>query len=110
MSEVVISSSSNSVDKSINEYHDSTGYSGSTSSSSSSSGNTTDEEYTSGVPGVHLEVFQEHLRMRVASGSRVGTLTCIPSSPPLDEVETMYSCAVGIPSKIDEKRLNALRS
>ena len=48
--------------------------------------------------------------MRVASGSRVGTLTCIPSSPPLDEVETMYSCAVGIPSKIDAKRLNALRS
>ena len=111
MSKVVVSSSSNSVDKSINEYHDSTSYSGSSSSSSSSSdGNTTDEEYTSGVPGVHLEVFQEHLRMRVASGSRAGTLTCIPSFPPLDEVETMYSCDVGIPSKIDEKRLNALRS
>ena len=59
MSEVVISSSSNSVDKSINEYHDSTGYSGSTSSSSSSNGNTMDEEYTSGVPGVSLEVLQE---------------------------------------------------
>lgn len=77
MSEVVVSLSSNSVDKSINEYHDSTSYSGSSSnsSSSSSSGNTTNEEYTSGVPGVHLEVFQEHLRMRATSGSRAGTST-----------------------------------
>ena len=58
MSEVVVSSSSNSVDKAINECHDSTNYSGSsTSSSSSSNGNTMNEEYTSGVPGVPLEVF-----------------------------------------------------
>ena len=42
------------------------------SSSSSSNGNTTDEKYTFGVLGVPLEVFQEHLRMRVASGSRAG--------------------------------------
>jgi len=55
MSKVVVPSSSNSVDKSINKYHDSTSYSG--SSSSSSNENTTDEEYTSGVLGVHLEVF-----------------------------------------------------
>jgi len=48
--------------------------------------------------------------MRAASGSRAGTLTYIPSSPPLDEVETMYSCAVDIPSKTYEKRLTALRS
>ena len=33
-----------------------------------------------------------------------------PSSHLLDEVETMYSCAVGIPSKIDERRLIAVRS
>ena len=79
MSEVVVSSSSNSVDKAIDEYHDSISYSGSTSSSSSSSNsssssgrNTMNEEYTSGVLGVPLEVFQEHLRMRVASGSRAG--------------------------------------
>ena len=68
MSEVVISLSSNSVDKAIDEYHDSTNYSGS-SSSGSSNGNTMDEEYTSGVPGVPPEVFQEHLRTMVASGS-----------------------------------------
>ena len=68
MSKVVVSSSSNSVDKAIDEYHDSISYSGS-SSSSSSGGNTKDEEYTSGVPGVPLEVFQEHLRMKAAFGS-----------------------------------------
>ena len=72
MSKVVVSSSSNSVDKAINEYHDSTSYSGS-SSSSSSSRNTMDEEYTFGVPGVPLEVFQEHFRMRAAFGSEAGT-------------------------------------
>ena len=57
MSEVVVSSSSNSVGKTIDEYHDSTSYSGFNSSSSSSSRNTTDEEYTFGVLGVPLEDF-----------------------------------------------------
>ena len=111
MSKVVVSSSSNSVDKAIDECHDSTNYSGSSSSSSSSSnGNTTDEEYTSGVLGVPLKVFQEHLRMKVASRFQAGTSTTIPSSPPLDEVEIVYNCAIGIPSKTDERRLTALRS
>ena len=68
MFETAISSSSNSIDKAIDEYHDSN-YSGSSSSSNSSGGNTTDEEYTSGVLGVHLEVFQEHFRMSAASWS-----------------------------------------
>ena len=40
----------------------------------------------------------------------VGTLTSIPSSPPLGKEETMYSCAVGIPFKTNEKRLTTLRS
>ena len=78
MSEIVVSSSSNSVDKVIDECHDTTSYSGSNSGSSSnnsSGGNTTDEEYTSGVPVVHLEVLQEQLRTRAASGSRAGTST-----------------------------------
>ena len=48
--------------------------------------------------------------MRAASGSWVGTSTSVPSFTPLDEVETVYNYTVGIPSKIDEKRLNALRS
>jgi len=108
MSEVTVSSSSNSVDKAIDEYHGSTNYSGSNSSSSSSSGNTTDEEYTFGVPEVPLEVFQERLRMRVASGA--GTSTNVPSSPSLDKVETLYNYVVGIPSKTYERRLTTLRS
>ena len=110
MSEVVLSSSSNNVDKAIDEYHDSTSYNGSSSSggSSSSSRKTMDEEYTSSVPGIPLEVFHEHLRTRAASGA--GTSMSIPSSLPLDEVENVYSCVVGIPSKTNERRLAALRS
>ena len=107
MSEIVVSSSSNSVDKPIDEYHNSN-YSGSSSNSSSSSGNTTDEEYTFDVPGIPLEVLWEHLRTRAAFGA--STSMSIPSSPPLDEVETVYSCAIGIPSKTDERRLTTFRS
>ena len=114
MSEIVVSSSSNSVDKAIDKYHDFTSYSGSSKDSSSSNnnsgGNTTDEEYMSSVSRVPLEVFQEHLRMRAASRSGVGTLTSVPSSTPLDKVEIVYSCAVGVHFKTDEKRLTSLRS
>ena len=60
MSEVVPSSSSNSVDKVINEYRDFSSYS-SSNNDSSSSGSSTDEGYTSGVPGFPLEVIQEQL-------------------------------------------------
>ena len=56
MSKIVVSSSSNNVDKTIDKYRDSS-YNG--SSSNSSSGNTMDEEYTSSVPGVPFEVLQE---------------------------------------------------
>ena len=58
MSEV-LSLSSNSIEKEIDEYHDDTGYSGSSGSSHSSEGSSTDEEYTSGVPGFLIEVIQE---------------------------------------------------
>ena len=59
MSETVLSSSSNSLGKAIDEYHDPSSFSGSSDSnnSTSSGGNTTDE-YVSGVPGVPLEVLQ----------------------------------------------------
>ena len=56
---IVLSLSSDNVDKAIDEYIDCSSFSGSSdsnsSSSSSSEGNTTDE-YISGVPGVPLEV------------------------------------------------------
>ena len=104
MSKTVISSSSNSIDKAIDEYHDSTSYNGSSSSTSNSSsgGNTTNKEYTSSVLAVPLDVFQEQLRTRAASGSRASTSVSVPLSSPLDEVETVYSCTVGIPSKTSE--------
>ena len=63
MFEIIMSSFSNSDNREIDKYHDSTRDSGSSSSyssrisgSDSSGGNTMDEQYTSGVPGVPLEV------------------------------------------------------
>ena len=95
-----VSSSRDGTEKAIDKYHDSTGNSGSSSSSShsSSGGSSTDEGYTSSVPGFPLEVIQEQLRK--ASGSQVGTSSKVPPSSPLDEAEiTVYSCAIDIPSK-----------
>ena len=100
MSETVISSSSNSTEKVIDEYHDTTNYNGFSNSSHSSEGSSTDEGYTSGVPGLPLEVIQEELRK--ASGSQAGTSSNVPPSSPLDEEETVYSCAVGIASKTNQ--------
>ena len=73
MSETVLSSSSNSLGKAIDEYHDPSSFSGSSDSnnSTSSRGNTTDE-YVSGVPGVPLEVLQG-LKTRSESGSQAST-------------------------------------
>ena len=60
MSEIMLSSSSDSVDKAIDEYTDPSSFSDSSDSNSngsdsSSEGNNTDE-YESGVPGLLLEV------------------------------------------------------
>ena len=96
----VISSSSNSTEKAIDEYYDTTNNSGSSNSSHSSEGSSTDEGYTSGVPGLPLEVIQEQLRK--ASGSQAGTSSNVPPSSPLDEEETVYSCVVGVHSKTSE--------
>ena len=60
MSNIIISSSSNSDNREIDEYHDISSDSG--SSGSNSGGNTMDEQYTFGVPRVPLEVLQEQLR------------------------------------------------
>ena len=108
MSETVISSSSNNTEKAIDEYYDTTSDSGSSNSSHSSEESSMDEGYTSNVPGLSLEVIQEQLRN--ATGSQAGTLSSVPPSSPLDEEETVYSCAVGIPSKMNEQRLNNLKT
>ena len=71
MFETVLSLSSNSVEKAIDEYHDLSSFSGSSDSSdnNSSSGGNTMNEYTFNVPRVPLEVLQEGLRTRTESGS-----------------------------------------
>ena len=66
-----------------------------------------DEGYTFGVPGFLVEVIQEQLRK--AFGSQASTLSSVPPSNSIDEVETIYSCAVGVHSKMSEQRLNNLR-
>ena len=74
MSEIILSLSSNSVDKAIDEYTDPSSFSGSGDSNSSGSGSgssnegNTADEYTSGVPGVPLEVLQEGLKMSLTLG------------------------------------------
>jgi len=46
----------------------------------------------------------------MTSRSLAGTSTNAPLSTSPDEVETVYSCVVGIFSKTDEKRLTSLRN
>ena len=80
-------------------------------SSSNRGGNTTNEQYSFGVHGVPLEVYQEEIRTRVASGSSAGSSTnALLSIPSLsEEEEILYCCAMGISFKTDEKRLTSLR-
>ena len=111
MSEIMLSSSSDSVDKAIDEYTDPSSFSGSSdnnssNSDSSSEGNTMDE-YESDVPGLPLEVIQEGLRMRYESGSKSDMSA--PSATNKDEVEVVYSCAIGVVSKMDDRKLDLLK-
>ena len=108
MSEIAIPSSSDSTEKGIDEYYDSTSDNSSNNSSHSNEGSSSDKGYTSGVPGLPLEVVQEQLRK--ASGSQAGVSSSVPSSSPLDEEETVYSCAVGIHSKTSEQSISNLRT
>ena len=109
MSQIVLSLSSD--DKAIDEYTNPSSFSGSSDSNSSSSGsssegNTTDK-YEFGVPGLPLEVVQEGLRTRFESRSKAGTSA--PSSTNKDEVEVVYSYAIGVVSKTDDRKLDLLK-
>ena len=77
MSEIVLSSSSDSVNKAIDEYTDPSSFSGSSDSNSSGSDSSSEEnttdEYESDVPKLPLEVIQKGLRTRSESGSKAGT-------------------------------------
>ena len=113
MSEIVLSSSSDSVDKAIDKYTEPSSFSGfsdsnSSGSGSSSGGNTTDE-YTSDVPRVPLKVVQEWLKTRSESGSMAGTSA--PSSTiQEEEEEVVYSCAIGVDSKTDDRKIELLET
>ena len=115
MSEIVLSSSRDSVNKAINEYTDPSSFSGSSDSNSSGSGsgsssegNTTDE-YTFGIPGVPLKVLQEGLKTRFEFGSKAGTSA--PLSTIQDEKEeVVYSCAIGVDSKTDNRKIEFLKT
>ena len=108
MSEISIPSSGDSTEKAIDEYYDSSSDNSSDNNSHNNEGSSSDKGYTSGVLGLPLEVIQEQLRR--ASGSQAGISSSVPPSNPLDEEETVYSCAVGIHSKTSEQRLSNLRT
>ena len=95
MFEIVLSSSSDNVDKAINEYNDPIVR------------GTLQTSIESDVPGLPLEVIQEGLRTRSESGFKVGTSA--PSSINQDEVEVVYSCAIGVVSKTDDRKLDLLK-
>ena len=98
------------MDKAIDEYHDLSTFSGSSDNSSdndSSSGGNTTNENTSGVPGVPLEVLQEGLKTRSESRSKASMSAL--SSTVQDEEEVVYNCAIGVASKIDDRKLALLK-
>ena len=111
MSKIVLSSSSDSVEKAIDEYTDPSSFSSSSDSNSSDSGSSsegnTTNEYESSVPRLPLEVVREGLRTRSESGSKAGTSA--PSSTDKDEVEVVYSCAIGVVSKTNDRKLDLLK-
>ena len=106
---IVLSSSSDSLDKAIDEYTDCSSFSGSSDSNSSSGGRNTTDEYTSGVPGVPLEVLQEGLKTRFEFGSQAETSAPLSTVQDEDE-EVVYSCAIGIDSKTDDRKIELLKT
>jgi len=101
-------SSTSSLEREIDDYQDGSSESeGSVDSSSCS--DSSDEHYSSGVPGIPLEEFQEQ-RRRAASGSGASS-SRQPSSPPQDEEEdedVIYSCAPEVASTLDAVKLKIL--
>ena len=109
---IVLSLSSDSVDKAIDEYTNRSSFSGSSDSNSSSGGSSegkTTNEYTFGVRGVPLEVLQEGLKTRFESGSQAGTSALLSTVQDEDE-EVVYSCAIGIDSKTDDRKIELLKT
>ena len=98
MSEIVVPLSSDSTKK---KYYNSTSDNSFDNSSHSNEGSSSDE----GIPLVSLGFL-----WKSSLGSQAGVSSSVPPSSPLDEEETVYSCAVGIHSKTSEQRLSNLRT
>ena len=105
-------SSSSSLEREIDEYQYDT--SGSESSGESSEGSSSydssDEHYSSGVPGIPLVEFQE-LQHRMASESRASSSKQPPSPPQNEEKgeeDVIYSCAPEVASTLDTAKLKTL--
>ena len=114
-----MSGSSSNLEKEINEYKDVLSRSGGSyesgeGSTSGSSSSSSDEHYSSGVPGFSLEEFQE-IQRRMAFG--MGSSSSRRPSSPLQDVEeeekeededVIYSCAPKVASTLDELKLKTL--
>ena len=112
-----MSGSSSNLEKEINEYKDVLSRSGGSyesgeGSTSGSSSSSSDEHYSSGVPGFSLEEFQE-IQRRMAFGMGSSSSRRPPS--PLPDVEdeeegedVIYSCAPEVASTLDKLKLKTL--
>ena len=113
-----MSSSSSSLERAIDKYQDvyfgnggsyKSGEGGTSSSSSSSS--SSNEHYSSGVPSIPLEEFQE-MQRRMASGAGASS-SRKPPSPLQDKEEeekenVIYSCALEVASTLYAPKLKSL--
>lgn len=104
-------SSSSSIEREIDEYQDvSSGIYKSGEGSTSYSSSSSDEHYSSRVPGISLEEFQE-MQRRTASGARASSSRVSPS-PSQDKEEeeenVIYSCAPEVASTLDAPKLKVL--
>ena len=108
MSEIIVSLSSDRDAREVDEYHNESYSSSSTSERNSSKSSSSVKHYSYRVP---LEVLQEELRQRTVSSFSPGQSTSVPVSIPSlsEEEDILYCCAVGIPSRMDEKKLSSLR-
>ena len=96
-----MSSSNSSLEREIDEYQD-------VSSGSEGTWHSSDEHYSSGVPGIPLEEFQESQRRKTsASGANSSKQ---PPSPQDEEEkeEIIYSCAPEVASILDAFKLKTL--
>ena len=67
------------------------------------------DEYTSSVLGLPLGVLQEGLKTRFESGSKAGT-SALSSTVQDEEEEVVYSCAIGVDSKTDDRKIELLKT